>query len=159
MDPVVISRCFRCRRCHAPVSADVVEVADPGPAAGGAGTAPVNLPPTMATAGTWALTHRPAFAPGWIAGRSAYPPSVAHPQPAVLLDEDDLAPGVATDAQAAVGCCGIDGHEGPNLTCPGCGALVGTVFDDCWTPAESRLDPAAVHLAPGQAIGPEVPFR
>lgn len=152
---MAISWCFRCRLCDAPVSSDVVKVADPGPATGSAGTPAVDLPPTMTTEGTWALTHRRAFAPGWIAGRSVYPSSVAHPAPAVLLDHDDLAPGVATDAQAAVGCCGIDGHEGPNLTCPGCGTLVGTLFDDCWTPIEARLDPAAVHLAPGQAIGPE----
>lgn len=31
------------------------------------------------------------------------------------------------------GCCGLDGLDGPNLVCEGCGADVATQQSDCWT--------------------------
>ena len=147
MGSVVAPVRYRCRGCDARLTGDLVEVDDPGPAVGGRGMPPVDLPPTMATQGTWALTDRRAFASEWVAERSDYPPSVPQPQVAVLLDEGDLVPDLITDPEASVGCCGIDGHEGPNLRCPQCGAPVGVRFDDCWTPMEVRLDPAAVYPA------------
>ena len=32
------------------------------------------------------------------------------------------------------GCCGLDGCDGPNLVCKKCGAEIGTLQSDCWTP-------------------------
>ena len=32
-----------------------------------------------------------------------------------------------------IGCCGVDGQDGPNLSCP-CGLAIGTETSDCWTP-------------------------
>ncbi len=108
----------------------------------------MDLPPTMATEGTCALTDRRAFSPRWVAERDDYPESAPHPEEAWLLDQGDLVPDLVADPEAAVGCCGIDGQEGPNLRCPECGAPVGVLFDDCWTPMEVRLDPAAVYPEP-----------
>jgi hypothetical protein len=31
------------------------------------------------------------------------------------------------------GCCGPDGGDGPNQICE-CGAEIGTIMSDCWTP-------------------------
>lgn len=38
------------------------------------------------------------------------------------------------DKELLKGCCGISGTRGPNVECASCGALVGTLKDDCWTP-------------------------
>ncbi|MEP0390961.1 hypothetical protein [Erythrobacter sp.] len=32
------------------------------------------------------------------------------------------------------GCCGLGGCDGPNILCKSCGAEVGTMKSDCWTP-------------------------
>ena len=42
------------------------------------------------------------------------------------------------------GCCGSDGQQGLNLVCARCGAELAVASDDCWTPNEVRLHPAAV---------------
>jgi hypothetical protein len=44
------------------------------------------------------------------------------------------------------GCCGLDGMDGPNVSCV-CGAVVGTEWSDCWTQAELRFLPAAVSMS------------
>jgi hypothetical protein len=36
------------------------------------------------------------------------------------------------DAKRLNGCCGLDGCDGPNLKCDGCGAYVATKMTDCW---------------------------
>ncbi|KOX34340.1 hypothetical protein ADL06_07780 [Streptomyces sp. NRRL F-6491] len=40
-------------------------------------------------------------------------------------------------------CCGMDGEWGPNLVCA-CGAVVATVYSDCYQVQELRLQPGAV---------------
>ncbi|MFF7299619.1 hypothetical protein [Streptomyces sp. NPDC008265] len=40
-------------------------------------------------------------------------------------------------------CCGMDGEWGPNLVCV-CGAVVATVYSDCYQVQELRLQPGAV---------------
>ncbi|MER7823545.1 hypothetical protein ABTX85_13380 [Streptomyces sp. NPDC096097] len=45
-------------------------------------------------------------------------------------------------------CCGMDGEWGPNLVCA-CGAVVATVYSDCYQPQELRLQPDAVERRAG----------
>ncbi|MET7785100.1 hypothetical protein ABZS93_00450 [Streptomyces sp900116325] len=40
-------------------------------------------------------------------------------------------------------CCGMDGEWGPNLACK-CGAIIATLYSDCYQVQEVRLQPDAV---------------
>lgn len=42
------------------------------------------------------------------------------------------------------GCCGLDGCDGPNQIC-GCGAQIGTLRTDCWTPHLFVPDPTTTN--------------
>lgn len=44
------------------------------------------------------------------------------------------------------GCCGLDGQDGPNQVCR-CGAEVGTLQNDCWTPFVFIPNPDTTHWA------------
>ncbi|MBB4941203.1 hypothetical protein FHR32_005580 [Streptosporangium album] len=44
------------------------------------------------------------------------------------------------------GCCGLDGLDGPNLVCSGCGAEIGTEESDCWKPHFVVTLPDAANL-------------
>ncbi|MBM7861299.1 hypothetical protein [Lentzea nigeriaca] len=62
-----------------------------------------------------------------------------------ILHPDDV-PGTALhpDRRRRNGCCGLDGQDGPNLVCAGCGAEVATKESDCWTDNLVALMAAAV---------------
>lgn len=45
-------------------------------------------------------------------------------------------------------CCGLDGGDGPNMACEGCGLPVATRIDDCSLWQAVRLDAEAVHRLP-----------
>ncbi|MFJ1704714.1 hypothetical protein [Kitasatospora sp. NPDC088346] len=47
------------------------------------------------------------------------------------------------------GCCGLDGLDGPNLVCAGCGADIATEQSDCWTAHLVVLTAAAVAAGAG----------
>ncbi|MFB7878548.1 hypothetical protein ACFC06_25155 [Nocardia sp. NPDC056064] len=51
-----------------------------------------------------------------------------------ILHPDDV-PGTTrhADSKRCNGCCGLDGQDGPNLVCLGCGVDVATKESDCWT--------------------------
>ncbi|MFJ8045568.1 hypothetical protein ACIRBX_34180 [Kitasatospora sp. NPDC096147] len=68
----------------------------------------------------------------------------------LLLHPDDV-PGTVEhpDDSRLNGCCGLDGQDGPNLVCAGCGAEVGTRQSDCWTPNRVLLIPAALRSPTG----------
>lgn len=55
--------------------------------------------------------------------------------PQYWLNPDDLTEVVrmTENMRRLNGCCGLDGCDGPNQLC-GCGAEVGTLRTDCWTP-------------------------
>lgn len=55
--------------------------------------------------------------------------------PQYWLNPDDLSPAVrnSDDMTRLNGCCGLDGCNGPNQLCS-CGAEIGTLRTDCWTP-------------------------
>lgn len=59
------------------------------------------------------------------------------------LNPDDLAQTVGNTRKKdrLSGCCGIAGIGGPNQIC-GCGAEIGTLRTDCWTPHLFVPDPA-----------------
>ena len=48
------------------------------------------------------------------------------------------------------GCCGPDGHPTDNLVCASCAAPIGTLFADCWTAFEIRLEPDRVARVPDE---------
>lgn len=51
------------------------------------------------------------------------------------------------------GCCGVDGCDGPNLSCE-CGAVIGTERSDCWMPHFVVFEPGAVGIdVPGPGVG------
>ncbi len=41
---------------------------------------------------------------------------------------------LTSDITRLYGCCGVNGTNGPNLQCEGCGVYVATKFEDCCTP-------------------------
>lgn len=91
--------------------------------------------------------------PGWVVPEDGEP-AVPEGTFAVADEEGYFTPGafvVRLEAMTVVrytdvrriGCCGIDGCDGPNRACE-CGRAVGTERSDCWTPHGVGLDPAAV---------------
>ncbi|WP_158823202.1 hypothetical protein [Granulicella sp. S156] len=46
--------------------------------------------------------------------------------------EDVIQTHLTDDYKRLSGCCGLDGCDGPNLQCNGCGAYVATKMTDCW---------------------------
>lgn len=67
-----------------------------------------------------------------------------------ILHPDD-APGTSRhpDLSRRKGCCGLDGQDGPNLVCAGCGVDVATKESDCWTDNCIALIAAAVVTGSG----------
>lgn len=55
--------------------------------------------------------------------------------PQYWVNPDDLTKAVqmTKDMRRLNGCCGLDGCDGPNQICD-CGAEIGTLRTDCWTP-------------------------
>ncbi|MGW2255576.1 hypothetical protein ACWCXH_36230 [Kitasatospora sp. NPDC001660] len=72
-----------------------------------------------------------------------------------LLHPDDL-PGARRhpDPGRRNGCCGLDGQDGPDPVCAGCGAEVATKESDCWTQHLVALMPSAVRVAGPEVAGP-----
>jgi len=62
---------------------------------------------------------------------------------AVVSNPLDIHPGALASVGVDSGCCGSDGMDGLNRACV-CGAVLGTEWSDCWTPAEIRFDPDAI---------------
>lgn len=69
--------------------------------------------------------------------------------PQFWLHPDDLLPTVrpTKDVHRLGGCCGIAGQSGPNQLC-GCGAEIGTLQDDCFTPRIFIPEPDATRWEP-----------
>src|SRR5262245_47757162 len=45
------------------------------------------------------------------------------------------------------GCCDLDGLDGPNMVCTGCGKEVATAKLDCWMPHAVIFEPGYVNVA------------
>ncbi|UKK86148.1 hypothetical protein L7H23_08645 [Sphingopyxis sp. BSN-002] len=91
------------------------------------------------------LTPRGAAFKSWepIERSFADKPASLEYAPQYWLNPDDLDGQVrdTPDARRLNGCCGLDGCDGPNQVCR-CGAEVGTLRTDCWTPHVFVPDPA-----------------
>ncbi|WP_336026544.1 hypothetical protein [Geodermatophilus sp. FMUSA9-8] len=87
--------------------------------------------------GQWAVDPEPAFRTGRGEPVGSGGCFVVHPDELLALPPH-------ADPRRSSGCCGRDGLDGPNVVCPGCGAAVATVLDDCWTYREARLEPQLV---------------
>lgn len=98
----------------------------------------VSYAPTLEP-GTWAIDPEPRWRTSKGAPASTMGCLVVNPADAL-----DLRPHPAVGRNS--GCCGHDGCDGPNRLCPGCGAEVATLSDDCWTYVEVRFEPGAVRV-------------
>lgn len=134
---------FTCGNCGAAVTPDVTEVPFPerAPEHDGEGEAPPRIAP-----GTFARDPDP-FGPPF--GPTAENPRVlvsAGPVGTILVHPGDVRElRLHPDRRRLNGCCRLDGCDGPNLVCAGCGAEIATEQSDCWVSwHDIRLEPAAV---------------
>ncbi|GAA1829380.1 hypothetical protein GCM10009682_55390 [Luedemannella flava] len=67
------------------------------------------------------------------------------PSHAVVLAPGDVRGTVFIPERNDGFCCGLDGRDGPNLACVGCGRPVATRIDDCSLWQAVWVDPRAVH--------------
>lgn len=125
---------FGCAGCGAVLTAPVSEVALPIHLAD---THWERLHPPLLEAGSYSVDP----APFRVLSNSA--------SQTVLLAPGDMR-GTGLILERAGGYCrGIDGRDGPNLACLGCGLAVGTRIDDCGYWQVVRLVPQAVLRLPG----------
>jgi len=129
---------FTCATCGRALTREVTQLAELPVAKQ---TDEISYEPTLAV-GTWAIDPEPRLrtADGEPASTSGC--LVINPE-----DARDLKP--HPEPRRSSGCCGHDGLDGPNCICPGCGAAVATLSDDCWTLVELRFEPDAVRVIPG----------
>ncbi|MFB9830927.1 hypothetical protein ACFFNX_01820, partial [Actinoallomurus acaciae] len=148
---------FGCAGCGAVLTAPVSRVALPVHAHHTYGHR--FLPPLMA-AGTFAVDPEPS-GPPWrpwddvdadeAAARGVYAPvhSLSYgPRGAVVIAPGDVR-GTVFVPERGDGCLGLDGRDGPNLACAGCGRAVATRVDDCSYWQAVWLDPRAVRRLTG----------
>jgi hypothetical protein len=135
---------FNCRRCGAAVSGEVTETVlpnNPPVVIGDDGEAVPRLEP-----GSFAVDPE-AFGPPSVP--TADDPNVlmsAGPRGTILLNPGDIRNVIPhPDLHRRNGCCRLDGLDGPNLVCAGCGIDVATEQSDCWVNwLDIRLEPDAV---------------
>ncbi|TMR11251.1 hypothetical protein ETD86_36310, partial [Nonomuraea turkmeniaca] len=66
----------------------------------------------------------------------------------IVINEGDVR-ALVYRPDAASGCCGYTGDDGPNMMCEACGRPIATALDDCGMAWSSvRLDPDAIQGAP-----------
>jgi hypothetical protein len=134
---------FACGTCGATVTADLVEVPFPEDAETHEDNA---APEPRVRRGTFALAPDP-FGPPY--EPSPHSPQIhvpAGPRATVLVHPDDVQNlSRHPDPSRLNGCCHLDGLDGPNLVCTGCGAEIATEQSDCWVSwHDLRLQPQAV---------------
>jgi hypothetical protein len=112
---------FACIRCRHRLTGSLVEVV---------------LPPPVTEEDRGDQLFRPARMP-----RGTF----ANAPDGFVLHPEDLS-GVVLhpDGRRRGGCCGLDGLDGPNLVCAGCGSDLATKQSDCWSQQQVTLIPAAV---------------
>ncbi len=134
---------FTCGSCGTAVTSELSEVSFPERALehGGEGWAPPRIGP-----GTFARDPAPFGPPFRPTSEDPRVLASAGPVGTVLVhpgDVRELRP--HPDRRRLNGCCRLDGCDGPNLVCAGCGAEIATEQSDCWVSwHDIRLEPAAV---------------
>ncbi|MER6780640.1 MULTISPECIES: hypothetical protein [unclassified Streptomyces] len=143
---------FVCAGCGAELTVPVSRVALPVHTRYGAWE---KLHPPLMEPATYAVDPEPSGAP-WRPAHGSGETAAgepAHPVPFAARDRVVIAPGdsrgMALILERCAGyCCGVDGREGPNLACEGCGRAVATRIDDCGFWQAVWLEPDAVHRRP-----------
>ncbi|WP_330313655.1 hypothetical protein OHS17_22910 [Streptomyces sp. NBC_00523] len=155
---------FVCAECGTELTAPVSRVALPVHTHYGAWE---ELHPPLMEPATYAVDPRPT-GPPWrlweeVGEDEAARQGVYAPVPAVSFGARNrivIAPGdsrsmVLIPERCAGYCQGLDGRDGPNLACEGCGRAVATRMDDCGSWQEVWLEPDAVARRPsGHPAGP-----
>jgi hypothetical protein len=94
------------------------------------------------------LTPRGSVFKSWEPIERSYgdEPALLEFAPQYWLNPEDLDGEVRNtpDVRRLNGCCGLDGCDGPNQVCQ-CGADVGTLRTDCWTPLVFIPDPGSIN--------------
>lgn len=134
---------FACGTCGLVVTADVSEVSFPHDAEV-CDERPDPQP--RVRQGTFALDPEPFGPPFEPLPDNPQVLVSAGPRGTVLVHPDDvLALRRHSDRRRLNGCCRLDGLDGPNLVCAGCGAEIATEQSDCWVSwHDLRLQPDAV---------------
>ncbi|MFF3721862.1 hypothetical protein ACFYYM_05740 [Streptomyces erythrochromogenes] len=157
---------FACAGCGTELTAPVSRVALPVHADYGAWE---ELHPPLMEPATYAVAPRSTGSARrpWdeaeaepAAGQGAYPPEHAvsfAPRGPVVIAPGDSRGMVLIPGKCAGYCMGIDGREGPNLACAGCGRAVATRVDDCGLWQAVWLEPDAVRRAPSGLPAVPVP--
>ncbi|MEW1930355.1 hypothetical protein [Streptomyces sp. NPDC088360] len=145
---------FRCRGCRRAVTGAVRERALPNPdvdaewyrpeaSAADAG-GHVARPVVRMAPGTFAVDPDPS-GPPYVMDESLGLLVESGPSGTVVLNSSD---GLGLEEHPDITlrrgfCCGMDGEYGPNLVCT-CGAVIATLYADCYQVQELRLRPGAV---------------
>ncbi|MBD0669880.1 hypothetical protein BU198_03910, partial [Streptomyces sp. CBMA156] len=119
---------FECRGCGNALTAPLSRV--PYPAYAGLHYGNGYPMPVLMESGTYAVEEHPA----WAARSIVIAPGDAYGTALVQRRENGA-------------CCGIDGRNGPNVTCAGCGRKVATRVDACSLWQATWLEPEAVRPA------------
>ncbi|AQT74081.1 hypothetical protein B1K54_22700 [Streptomyces sp. fd1-xmd] len=157
---------FVCAGCGTELTAPVSRVALPVHAHYGAWE---ELHPPLMDPGTYALDPRPT-GPPWrlwddVGEDLAAEQGVYLPRYSVSFGSRDRAVIAPGDSRAMTlilekcegYCQGIDGRDGPNLACEGCGRAVATRMDDCGLWQAVWLEPDEVRRIPSGAPAVPVP--
>lgn len=147
---------FMCAECGAVLTSPMSQVALPAHAGQRYGH---DLLPALMEPGTYAVNPEPSGPPSrrWeeigaaeAEARGVYAPvlSLSYGLPgAVVVAPGDVRGMVLIPERCGGYCLGLDGRDGPNLGCAGCGRTVATRIDDCSYWQAVWLDPQAVrHL-------------
>lgn len=134
---------FVCGSCGAVKTADLSEVAFPEDAV--VDDEQVEAAPRVRR-GTFALDSEPFGPPFEPLPDNPQVLVSAGPRATVLVHPDDVVDlRRHPDPGRLNGCCRLDGLDGPNLVCGGCGAEIATEQSDCWVSwHDLRLQPNAV---------------
>ncbi|MGW6704151.1 hypothetical protein ACWGDE_04565 [Streptomyces sp. NPDC054956] len=145
---------FLCRVCRRAVTPDVNELPLPDPDGDEGWYRPEASPtdvdghtdgPIVRMApGTFAVDPEPS-GPPYVLDEASGLLVESGPRRTVVLNPGD---GIGLEAHPDLAmrrgyCCGMDGEWGPNLVCA-CGAVIATVYSDCYQVQEIRLQPDAV---------------
>lgn len=132
---------FACGSCGAVVTAEVREVAYPHDAVPDARAAAPRV-----RRGTFDLDPEPFEPPLEPVPDNPRVLVSAGPRATIVVHPSDVL-GLRRhpDPRRLNGCCRLDGLDGPNLVCGGCGAEIATEQSDCWVNwHDLRLQPDAV---------------
>ncbi|MEI5008943.1 hypothetical protein RB196_18065 [Streptomyces sp. PmtA] len=145
---------FQCRGCHRAITQPVSEQSLPDPNVHEEWYRPeatsmdenghISQPIVRMAPGTFAIDPEPSGPPYVLDEPSGFLVESGPKGTIVLNPEDGIGLEPHPDVAMRRGyCCGMDGEWGPNLVCT-CGAVIATVFSDCYQVQELRLRPEAV---------------